>query len=197
MDFNFLFNPFRFLFQPFCCRWLAIVWRSSSFLDRNAVKVKSGFDVVADVFCTQCTPLGEPFSLSTLKLIIFPHLWRNIAPVAHFSPQNEQNIIAKSRTCKSSFPAKNGWNEGCRPGHMAQPWFSSVTLCAQDFSFLICIDTFSFWFNAISICSKVFSDFNAALFICSMLQIQWNFNYERWHFQHFFWQWICYEASNF
>ena len=37
----------------------------------------------------------------------------------------------------------------------------------------------------------------ASLFICSMLQIQWNFNYERWHFPQFFWQRICYEASNF
>ena len=69
----------------------------------------------------------------------------------------------KSRTCKSSFPAKNGWKEGCRPGHTAQPWSSSVIVRAQDFSFLICIDTFSFCFNAISICGKVFSEFNAAL----------------------------------
>ena len=55
--------------------------RLSSFLDQNAVKVKSGFDAVTDVFCMA---LGEPFSLSILKLIIFPHLWQNIAAVAHF-----------------------------------------------------------------------------------------------------------------
>ena len=80
-------------FSLFATDGLKYFKRSSSFLDRNAAKVKSGFDAVADDFCT---PLREPFSLSIHKLIILPHLWQKIEAVAHFSTQNEQNIVAKS-----------------------------------------------------------------------------------------------------
>lgn len=81
LDFNFLFNPTRFLFSLFARDGLKYFERSTSFHDQNAVKVKSGFDAVTDVVCMV---LGEPFSLSILKLIIFPNLWQKITAVAHF-----------------------------------------------------------------------------------------------------------------
>lgn len=161
LDFNFLFNPFRFLFQPFPVSF-------SAFLLQMACNTLN-----------DCLP-SSIGTLQRLRAALMLSLTSSVRSVCHsenhslyphsslslfyiYGKRLQLNIIAKSWTCRSSFPAKNGWNKGCRPGRTARTRCSSVILRTQDSLFLICINMFSFCFNAILISSKVFCKFNAAL----------------------------------